>query len=176
MKRLPIHVASVIALAASAVGMSACKQHNRAAKLSIDHLDFMQGHWSGDVFDGTGKETWLEPGSGTMLGMFKHTKDNATTFSEFFIIEETDEGVFFRFKHFNNDYTTWEEVSGVDPVEFKLFSVEKNTAVFHGHNERSPEYIRYMLTDTGQLAIKMISRTDKKGSDGHLEVLLDRLN
>jgi uncharacterized protein DUF6265 len=151
-------------------------QESQEAELSIDQLAFFAGYWSGDVFGGTGEEAWFAPKAGTMMGSFRHMKDGKTTFSEFFIIEETEQGIFFRFKHFNNDYTTWEDAKGTGPLEFKLVSVENNTAIFEGLTGRTQGTLRYMITDEGQLSIKIVRGIDEQGNEDGFELFFDRLN
>lgn len=175
MKRIKRLAAAALILTAALLLAPARAQVSYSSELSINQLAFFAGHWSGDVFGGIGEEAWFAPNAGTMLGSFRHMKDDVTTFSEFFIIEETDDGIIFRFSHFNNDYTTWEDAKGTGPLEFKLVSVENNTAIFDANNDYSPDYMRYMLTENGQLAIK-VGGINEEGFDDSFEVFLSKIN
>ena len=107
MQRATICLTAVLALTITFFVSTTRAQHTGSAEISIDQLAFFAGHWSGDVVGGVAEEGWFAPSGGTMIGAFRVMQNNVTLFSEFFLIEESDEGIIFRFKHFNNDYTTW---------------------------------------------------------------------
>ena len=150
-------------------------QEQYSNELSIDQLAFFAGHWSGDVLGGIGEEAWMPPAGGAMIGSFRHVANDKMTFSEFFIIQETEQDIIFRFKHFNNDYTTWEDAKSEPPMEFKLVSVENNTATFNGMGKQSNEYLVYQLKDDGRLIIKLAPH-DKNDSEKGFELYFDRVN
>ena len=174
MKRATICLTAVLTLTTMLIVSTTRAQPSTSSELSIDQLAFFAGHWSGDVFGGVGEEAWFSPDSGTMLGAFRHVKDGKTTFSEFFIIEESDDGIIFRFKHYNSDYTAWEDAKGTGPMEFRLVSVENDTALFEGINEHTPGHMRYMLTQSGQLSIKIVRGIDEQDNEDGFELFFDR--
>lgn len=65
-----------------------------------------------------------------MVGTFRMVKDDSLTFSEFFYLIQTEQGTVLRVKHFNPDFTGWEEKD--KSVDFPLIKVEGKTAWFHG--------------------------------------------
>lgn len=99
----------------------------------LDELSFMTGHWVAANGDDHYEEVWFAPRSGTLPGSFRWVFPNGRQVLEFLVIEETDEGVFFRFKHFNPDYTAWEE----EPNSYRLASVEEDAATFERISENT---------------------------------------
>lgn len=65
------------------------------------------GAWEGPGFDGRFEEVWAEPDeNGQLMGMFRYTdKAGAVQFYEFWILSE--DGM--KLRHFNPDFTAWEE-------------------------------------------------------------------
>lgn len=98
--------------------------------VSIEDFSFLQGYWAGTGFGGQSEEVWMPPVDGRMFGIFKQSGDSELIFTEFLEIVETSEGFVLRLKHFNPDFTGWEEKDGY--VTFKLNSVSPNKAVFGG--------------------------------------------
>jgi hypothetical protein len=102
------------------------------------------------------------------------TQCPATLVSYFFVIQETDNGIICRFKHFENDYSTYEDRNGTGPRTFVLLETSTNSATFE---ERTPDgllYLRYRITDAGQLGIA-VGTPDDFDSHSFAESLLDRV-
>ena len=118
--------------------------------ISIDSFAFLTGAWSGTGFDGISEEMWMPPSGGRMFGIFKQSTSEELIFTEFLEIVETDEGWILRLKHFNPDFTGWEEKN--DYVTFKLQSVSENKAVFGG--------LSYEIVGSGHLEIQLRLRQD----------------
>lgn len=75
---------------------------------SLENVAFLEGAWRGGegfVFE----EIWTAPGGGVMTGMARGAEGDALRVLEYIVIAETDDGLVMRFKHFNADYSTWEE-------------------------------------------------------------------
>ena len=62
-----------------------------------------------------------------MVAAFRLMRDGKTSMTEYILVIEEDDGVIMRFKHFNNDYSTWEKEA---PNTFRLTEVKDNRAVF----------------------------------------------
>lgn len=107
----------------------------------LEALSFMSGHWVAANGDDDYEEVWLAPRAGTLPGSFRWVFPNGRQVLEYLVIEETDEGVFFRFKHFNPDYTAWEQ----EPNSYRLASVEDDTATFEriSDNTDVPKTLSY---------------------------------
>ncbi len=91
---------------------------------------FLTGMWSGEGFGGQSEEMWMPPSNGRVFGIFTQTNDGELVFTEYMEITEEDSGWVLRLKHFNPDFSGWEEKD--DYVTFRLESVSENKAVFGG--------------------------------------------
>lgn len=97
---------------------------------SIADFAFFTGYWKGSGFGGTSEEMWMPHSAGNLLGTFKQSDGDALIFSEYMEIVKVDGEFQLRLKHFNPDFSGWEEKS--DHVIFKLVEVSENKAVFEG--------------------------------------------
>ena len=88
----------------------------------------MAGHWTRTTDGMHVEQVFLPPAAGTMVGMQRRTQGSATLVSYFFLIEETDDGIVLRFKHFENDFTTYEDRNNTGPRTFWLLDTSANTA------------------------------------------------
>ena len=118
--------------------------------VTIDDFAFLSGAWSGTGFGGISEEIWMPPSGGRMFGIFKQSTTEELTFTEFLEIVETEEGWILRLKHFNPDFTGWEEKD--DYVTFRLQEVAENKAVFGG--------LSYEIVENGHLEIRLRLRQD----------------
>lgn len=91
---------------------------------------FLNGFWVGSGFGGVSEEMWMPASSGSMQGIFKQSSDDGVVFTEYMEITEVDGAFALRLKHFNPDFSGWEEKA--DYVTFPLRSVAPNQAVFGG--------------------------------------------
>lgn len=118
--------------------------------VSIEDFGFLQGFWSGTGFGGQSEEVWMPPVDGRMFGIFKQSENNSLVFTEYMEIVESDGGFVLRLKHFNPDFSGWEEKN--DYVTFKLSSVSPNKAVFGS--------LSYEIVAPNALQIKLRMRND----------------
>lgn len=93
---------------------------------SLADLAWMTGHWVMEDGDGRAEEIWTAPLDGSMVASFRWAVPGRMHVLEFLVIEERDNGVYFRFKHFNRDYGAWEAT----PNTYRLVRVEQRTATF----------------------------------------------
>jgi hypothetical protein len=77
--------------------------------VTIDAAAWMAGRWVGEGFDGQMEESWAPPVGGQMIGHFRYWREGEPQFYEFMVMDVVDGGVRMRLKHFNPDYTTWED-------------------------------------------------------------------
>ena len=92
------------------------------------------------------EEHWNQPNEDSMLGMFRLTTKKQTKVCEFLMISKEKERVVYRFKHFNLDFSTWEEDG---PLEFTLIELSDTEAVFESEldDQRSPRRLTYRLSE-----------------------------
>jgi hypothetical protein len=96
--------------------------------VSIDDFDFLTGTWAGNGMAGESEEVWMPPSAGRMFGIFKQSSEDGLIFTEFMEITEVAGEFILRLKHFNPDFTGWEEKD--DYLTFRLVSVSENKATF----------------------------------------------
>jgi hypothetical protein len=99
-----------------------------AAKL--DDVSFLAGAWAGEGFGGTFEEVWTRPAAGSMVGLFKLMQDGAPTIYEIQTITEEEGSLVWKVKHFNSDFTAWEDKA--EFVSFQLVKIEEGAAYFDG--------------------------------------------
>ncbi|MCG8506809.1 MAG: DUF6265 family protein [Sphingomonadales bacterium] len=99
-------------------------------KVSIDDFAFLTGYWKGTGLGGEVEEVWMPPVDGRMFGIFKLSGDGELSFTEYMEITQQEGQWVVRLKHFNPDFSGWEEKD--DHVTFHLDSVRENEALFGG--------------------------------------------
>ncbi len=138
MTHRPLLVLAFLLLAPSSFGAD--------SEPTIDDFAFLVGYWEGTGFGGQSEEMWMPPRDGRMFGIFKQSANSALQFSEY--IEITNEkGAFeLRLRHFNSDFTAWEDKE--EFVSFPFVSIEKNKAVFEG--------LSYEITEDDELLVSLV--------------------
>lgn len=133
---------------------------------ALSDLSWLEGSWYGEGLGGTFEEHWTGAAGGTMIGAFRLVVENQLRVSEYLMITDKDNRVVYRFKHFREDYTTWEKNG---PLEFTLISVSDHEAIFHSEvaDQHSPRRLTYHLTGENTLTVT-VEGSDESGqlSDG----------
>ncbi|MBW0144436.1 DUF6265 family protein [Sphingomicrobium clamense] len=76
----------------------------------IDAAKFLVGDWVGEGMGGHVTETWSAPHGGQMVGHFMYAREGKPVFYEIMLIRPNEAGYLeFLVKHFNADFTAWEE-------------------------------------------------------------------
>ncbi len=119
----------------------------------VEGLAWMTGNWRADTDQGLAQEVWTGPRAGSMSGMFRLITGDRVTVLEYIVIAEEAEGVFYQFKHFRPDYTTWEGEN--PPIRMKLVEAQAGLAVFENtvRVQGQPAFITYRLEDDGRLSV-----------------------
>jgi hypothetical protein len=125
---------------------------------SLENLAWLQGYWVGTGLGGEVDELWLPVMDNSMIGTFRLKMDSTLIFSEYMVIEEVDEKLILKLKHFNKDLSPWEEKD--QWTEFKFIKSEGQTAWFSGLTyqrvgDTLNVYLR--LTQNGQSRIETFS-------------------
>ncbi|MGI9546548.1 MAG: DUF6265 family protein [Flavobacteriaceae bacterium] len=102
------------------------KSHEESTIFNIDDYTWLAGHWIGDGFGGISEEIWALPADGTMMGMYRHIKDEKLVFYEFLLLDK--DGL--RLKHFNPDLKGWETKD--EFVSFPMVEHSPNKLVLKG--------------------------------------------
>ncbi|MGE0045397.1 MAG: DUF6265 family protein [Hyphomonadaceae bacterium] len=101
-----------------------------AAQARIEDAAWLAGRWVGEGLGGQLEETWAPPAGGQMVGHFRLTRNGAPVFYEIMLMEVTEGGVQMRVKHFNPDFTGWEERN--EWVIFEPVSASETELAFSG--------------------------------------------
>jgi len=97
---------------------------------TLEDVAWMVGSWSGEAFGGTFEEVWNPASVGSMVGMFKVIGDEGVVFYELMLLVEEEGSISLKVKHFNPDFTAWEEKD--DYVRFRLVGIEPGAVHFSG--------------------------------------------
>lgn len=77
--------------------------------VTIDRASWLAGRWVGEGLGGEMEEIWSPPVGGQMIGHFRLVQNGAPVFYEFMVLDVADGGLRMKLKHFNPDYSAWEE-------------------------------------------------------------------
>ena len=166
-RRLTLIVHLIVAgLGSVAFGQSRNTQHTLKLDdltfrpvATIDSVAWLAGSWRGRAFGGTFEEVWTAASGGTMIGMFKLMHNNQPTMYEFMLIVEDKGSLSVQLKHFNADFSGWEEKDGF--VSFPLVKLTADAAYFDG--------LTYRRDGPDRLKVYVAI---KKGEELHEEELL----
>ena len=81
---------------------------NRPAA-TLDDVSWLVGNWSGEAFGSSFEEGWNPPSAGSMIGFFKLMDGDAVVFYELLLLVEEEGSLNLKVKHFNADFTAWED-------------------------------------------------------------------
>jgi hypothetical protein len=107
--------------------------------ITIDCLLWLGESWRGEKDSGLIEEQWSKPEGDTMMGMFRWIKDGKVFFYEFMTIEQTEEGLILRIKHFNQGLIGWEEKE--KSFSCVLTQLDGEKAVFFAREEEKPLWL-----------------------------------
>jgi len=97
---------------------------------TLSAVAWLEGAWLGDGLGGVSEEIWSAPRGGVMMGMYRSLRDGKPVFYEFMQFVEAEGTISLRLKHFNPDFSAWEEKPAF--VTFRLVSVEESAVHFDG--------------------------------------------
>jgi len=97
---------------------------------TIEDASWLVGSWAGTAFGQRFEEVWNPPSAGTMVGFFKLLGDEGVAFYELLLLSVEDGSLSLKVKHFNPDFTAWEEKA--DYVNFRLVKIEDEALHFGG--------------------------------------------
>ena len=138
-KWIALFTVGSLALSAASTTLAAEQHTEHTWKLSegeerpsatLDDAAWMTGSWAGDAFGKRFEEHWNPPSAGTMVGLFKVFNDEGVSFYEIMLLSVDDGTLSLKVKHFNADFTAWEEKEKF--VDFKLVKLEDNALHFGG--------------------------------------------
>lgn len=97
---------------------------------TLDDVSWLVGNWSGEAFGNTFEQSWNPASAGSMIGFFKLMDGDAVVFYELLLLVEEEGSLTLKVKHFNPDFTAWEEKA--DYVTFRFVNSEQDAVHFSG--------------------------------------------
>ena len=134
----------LVKTAIAAAALFAGAAHAQTPPATIDAAGWLAGRGVGEGFGGQMEETWAPPVGGQMVGHFRHWRDGQPRFYEIMLMDVVDGGVRMRVKHFNPDFTGWEERS--EWVAFEPVSAAPDALIFNGLEIRREGADRIVMT------------------------------
>ena len=95
---------------------------------SLEDVAWIAGHWKGEAFGGITEEIWSPPQGESMMFVFRLIVEGSVQFYEVGGIRQVEKTLLMQLKHFNGDFTGWEEKD--QTVDFKLVKIENNKVYF----------------------------------------------
>lgn len=114
----------------SAAALALALSTPAAAAPTIADASWLAGRWVGEGLGGIAEESWAPAAGGQMVGHFQLVKDGKPQFYEILLLDEKAPGLRLRVKHFNPDFTAWEDKG--EWHSFEPVSVEPNVLRFNG--------------------------------------------
>ncbi|MDJ0907016.1 MAG: DUF6265 family protein [Woeseiaceae bacterium] len=129
--------ALLVVLAQSAAAQTQLTEHtyrldtpdNRPAA-TLDDVAWMVGNWSGEAFGASFESHWNPQSAGSMVGFFKLLDGDTVSFYELLLLVEEEGSLSLKVKHFNPDFTAWEEKA--DYIDFRYVMSDDDAVHFSG--------------------------------------------
>ena len=100
------------------------------AAVSVEDFEWLVGSWEGTGLGGECEEVWSPARGGAMLGHFRLLRDGEPVFYELMILTRDEAGLSLRVKHFDPDFSAWEERA--EAIRFPFSCLEGQSARFGG--------------------------------------------
>ncbi len=97
---------------------------------TLEDASWLVGTWTGTGFGQRFEQVWNPPSAGSMIGLFKLYGEEGVSFYELLELRVEDGSLSLKVKHFNADFTAWEEKP--DFVHFRLVKLEEDALHFGG--------------------------------------------
>jgi len=97
---------------------------------TLDDAAWLVGSWTGTAFGQRFEEIWSAPSAGSMVGMFKLFEGDDVSFYELMLMTIEDGSLSLKVKHFNPDFSAWEDKE--DHVNFRLVKFSADELHFSG--------------------------------------------
>jgi hypothetical protein len=101
-----------------------------APAATIADASWLAGRWVGEGLGGRIEEVWSPAEGGQMVGHFQLSVGGKPQFYEIMLLDVQPAGLRLRVKHFNPDFTAWEDKGGWH--SFEPVSVAPNQIRFNG--------------------------------------------
>lgn len=123
-----------------------------AQPVTIEDASWLAGRWVGEGLGGAVEETWAPAAAGQMVGHFQLVRDGAVALYEIMLIDVAEGGLRMRVKHFNADFTAWEdkgEWHAFEPVSVSATELAFDGLILRRVSETEAEFIVRMRYSDG---------------------------
>ena len=108
----------------------------------IDQLTWLTGRWVSEDGAQYIEETWSPARDDAMVGALRWSRAGGVWLYELMSIEEEDDGLVFRLRHFNRNLEPWEsEADG--PLTYPLQNFGENIVIFENPDRDQPRRFVY---------------------------------
>ena len=136
-----------------------------APPATLDDVSWLVGDWVGTAFGSQIEEVWNPPSAGSMVGLFKVFQEEVG-FYEIMLLVEEDDSLSLKVKHFNADFSAWEEKT--EHVTFRLVAIEEDAIHFSGlsfYRTGSDEFVGYIAMRYGDEVREEVLEYRRRGTD-----------
>jgi hypothetical protein len=108
--------------------------------VDLESLSWLCGAWVGTRGEDRAEVHYSAPnGTQSIMGMFRWIRDGKVRFFEFVTLENVQQGLMYRIKHFHPGLVGWEEKS--ESVAFLLVETGEREAVFYSQGKTDPLWL-----------------------------------
>jgi hypothetical protein len=97
---------------------------------TLEDVAWLAGSWEGEAFGMSFEEVWNPPSAGSMVGLFKVLQGDEVSLYEIMLLVEEEGSLSLKVKHFNADFTAWEDKE--EYVTFRFIKAGDNEIHFSG--------------------------------------------
>jgi hypothetical protein len=108
---------------------------------SLNDLDFLTGHWRGESGDDLFEEYWLPEMHRNKAGVFRWIKKGEVYIYEIEALVERDGELHMFLRHFDKDFTAWEEKDS--PMDLIVTELSDTEVVFIDTRNPDGGFLRY---------------------------------
>ncbi len=139
---------------------------------ALADLAFLEGAWRSGDGDFVFEEIWSGAEGGVMTAMARGVSGGNLQVLEYIVVAEEPDGVVMRFKHYNDDFTTWEADA---PISLSLEAVAENDVTFiAGPASQEVKSIRYWMPEAGTLQADIVLL--ENGEEGGFSLTFARMS
>ena len=137
---LPVAGAALLLTASTAIAEDEAPAPETTPAVSVSHLAWMTGTWSGPVAGGEVlEENWTVPKAGSIQSLVRSTGSNGTSMVELIVIEEEEGTLRLRLQQWNPGMKPRTE----GPLVMTLAEMGENTVAFQAEEGAMFDRLRY---------------------------------
>ncbi|GJL93682.1 MAG: hypothetical protein DHS20C05_00870 [Hyphococcus sp.] len=152
-------------------GCATAEENAAISPATLEAMAFLEGHWRGGD-DFVFEETWSAPEGGVITAMARGVSGGSLRVLEYVVVAQEEDGLVMRFKHFNADYSTWEDDGKF--VSLPLTAWSDNDVTFSADPPSlTVKSIRYWMPTENSLQADVVLIED--GEEGGFSLNFERV-